>query len=111
MQCCNKKFYNINLTIVHSVLCTKIQQPGMMRLEINTLRQIHKGVSPRGPTPAEISYTCVEIRGRNPRNLEILQFGNLILPLNLASKCENISENIYLLVPRSKLLLIVVDYL
>ena len=62
----------------------------------------------RGPTPAEISYTCVEIRGRNPRNLEILQYGNPI-PLNLASK----HENMYLIVPinSSKLLLIIVDYL
>ena len=63
----------------------------------------------RGPTPAEISYTCIEIRGKNPRNLEILQYGNPILPLNLASK----HENMYLLVPinSSKLLLIIADYL
>ena len=35
----------------------------------------------RGPTPAEIPYTLVEIRGRN---LEMLVFENLIFPLNLA---------------------------
>ena len=38
------------------------------------------GYSARGPTPAEIPYTLVEIRGRN---LEILVFGNPIFPLNL----------------------------
>ena len=59
------------------------------------LSEYEKIVIAWGMTPAEIPYTSVEIQGKNPRNFEILAFGSLILPLNLASG----HRNIYLLVP------------
>ena len=49
----------------------------------------------RGPTHVEIPNASIEIRGRNPKNLEILVFANSILLLNLASR----HRNVYLLVP------------
>ena len=62
----DKHFVQLQQADYHKLWQSKVKRVG----DFMCLR-IHGWLLPRGPTPLEISYTCVEIQDWNPRNLEI----------------------------------------
>jgi len=69
----NKVTLSVSLLMCYLVLTNNLPYgANFWRGKILTnLRNFYQFVT-RGPTPAEIPYTSIEIQNRNPRNLEIL---------------------------------------